>query len=141
MEQFRNDGKSETIESVLKMNHLVCDELSFERFGFKGNSETRYDFSYGVAKDRAGEYRVMFAIEATRDDEFKAKVQMTGYFSISEDDPQKDVLLQKNAIAIIFPYARSQMTLLTSQPETIPAIVPVVNINRIIDQSTTERRE
>ena len=65
---------------------------------------------------------------------------MTGYFSIAEDNPQKDVLLQKNAIAIIFPYARSQMTLLTSQPETIPAVVPVVNINQLVDQSLTERK-
>lgn len=140
MEQFRKDGQSEKVGSVLRMEHLVCDELSFERLGFKGDSETRYDFSYGIGKDGDGAYRAVLTIEATREREFKAKVQMTGYFSIAEDNPQKDTLLQKNAIAIIFPYARSQMTLLTSQPETIPAIVPVVNINQLVDRSVAERK-
>lgn len=140
MEQLRRDGQSEKVESVLRMNHLVCDELSFERLGFKRNAETRYDFSYGIGKDGDGAYRAVLTIEANREGEFKAKVQMTGYFSIAEDNPQREVLLQKNAIAIIFPYARSQMTLLTSQPETIPAVVPVVNINQLVDQSLTERK-
>lgn len=134
MEQLRRDGQSEKVESALSMSHLVCDELSFERLGFKGSTETRYDFSCGIGKDGEGAYRVMLTIEANREEEFKAKVQMTGYFSISEDNPQKDVLLKKNAIAIIFPYARSQMTLLTSQPETVPAIVPIVNINKLFEQ-------
>lgn len=135
MEQLRKDGQSEKVESVLHMSHLVCDELTFERFGFRGSVETRYNFSRGIEKDGEGAYRVMLAIEADRDDEFKAKVQMTGYFSISEDNPQKDILLEKNAIAIIFPYARSQMTLLTSQPETVPVIVPVVNINNLFEEN------
>ena len=51
MEQLRRDGQSEKVESVLRMNHLVCDELSFERLGFKHNAETSDDFYYGIGKD------------------------------------------------------------------------------------------
>ena len=135
MERFKKDEHGNSVESTLKMTHLVCDQLRFDRLGFQSSAETRYEFSYGIAKDEDGAYRAQLTINASRKDEFDAKVQITGYFSIDEDDPQKDTLLQRNALAILFPFARSQMTLLTSQPETTPVIIPVVNINRFMESA------
>lgn len=70
--------------------------------------------------------------QATREGEFKAKVQISGYWSIEESDSHKNQLLQENALAILFPYVRSQMTLLTAQPETEPIVWPAMNINKMM---------
>ena len=79
MEQLRRDGQSEKVESVLRMNHLVCDELSFERLGFKHNAETRYDFSYGIGKDGDGAYRAELRIILKREFYYK-KMQSQLFF-------------------------------------------------------------
>ncbi|MFR5026506.1 MAG: hypothetical protein ACLTC3_10215 [Evtepia gabavorous] len=99
---YAETAKVKKVESVLRMNHLVCDELSFERLGFKHNAETRYDFSYGIGKDGDGAYRAVLTIEANREGEFKAKVQMTGYFSIDEDNPQREFYYKKMQSQLFF---------------------------------------
>ena len=141
MQAFTEDSRHE-IGSALIMNHLVCDELSFEREGFEQRTqETKFSISYKVEKDDDGQYRACLLVSAKRIQEYTATVKITGYFSISEDNPLKDTLLWKNALAIIFPFARSQMTLLTTQPETSPVIIPVVNINKIAEQGRTQSEE
>ena len=142
MEEIFDKESQTAIGSSLVMRHIVCDELSFERLGFRQKvNETKFSVSYGVEKDGEGEYRGAFVLSAKREEEYVATVKMTGYFLIDEDNPQKDVLLQKNGMAIIFPFARSQMTLLTSQPETMPVVMPVVDINKIVEQYEIEQEE
>lgn len=72
--------------SVLKANHIVFDELSFVRDGFslKDDSKTSFNLSYGIDKISDGEYRTTLTAQATREGEFKAKVQISGYWSIEE---------------------------------------------------------
>lgn len=124
------------IGSDLIMEKLVCDRLSFERDGFRQEGvETKINFSYAVNKDGDGEYRGTFVLTAIRENEYAASVQLTGYFSIDENNASKDSLLEKNGMAIIFPYARAQMTLLTSQPEIDPVVLPIVNINKIMEKT------
>lgn len=132
MSQVLKNDDQERVGSVLTMLHLVCDELSFIREGFSQSAQdTNISFSYEVQKDADGEYRACLMVSAKREQEYTATVKITGYFSISEEEPQKDILLRKNAFAIIFPFARSQMTLLTTQPETTPIIIPIVSIEKI----------
>ena len=42
-------------------------------------------------------------------------------------------LYQKNSVAILMPYLRSEISLLTAQPETETVVLPVFNINRMMD--------
>lgn len=44
-------------------------------------------------------------------------------------------MLKVNAPAIMFPYVRAQLTLLTAQPETEPIVLPVVNFQKIYEKS------
>ena len=47
----------------------------------------------------------------------------------------KKSLIQKNAVAIMMPYVRSQLTLLTSQPGVDPIVMPPLNINAMLDDA------
>ena len=127
---------SEKYESILHMNHVVFDELSFERHGFKNEKKTTdFEMKVGVDKLRDGNYRVVVDTLATRPDEYEAHVRISGYFSIDESFKNKDILLKQNAVAILFPFIRSELTLLTTQPETQPNILPIMNIAAMMDGS------
>ena len=40
--------------------------------------------------------------------------------------------LKPNAVAIMFPFLRSQISLLTTQPDMIPVVLPAININKLL---------
>lgn len=124
------------VASALQINPVVFDELSFHREGFENegtNVQTNLDVTKQVIKLSDGKYRVIVLVTATRKDEYVAKVQISGFCSIDESLENKDALLNSNAVAILFAYVRSQLTLLTAQPGTTPIVLPVVNIVKMIE--------
>lgn len=126
------------VPSVLKIDPVVFDELSFQRKGFENKREdieTKLQVAKHVSKISDGQYRVTVQVIATRDDEYVAKVQISGFCSIEESLENKDDLLNNNAVAILFPYIRSQLTLLTSQPGVSPIVLPVINIAKMMEES------
>ena len=60
-----------------------------------------------------------------------ASVQVKLAAEFKTDDMPVEKML-KNALAIMFPYLRSQVTLITTQPNFKPIILPVVNINQLV---------
>ena len=52
-----------------------------------------------------------------------------------------NILIQQNAIAIVFPYIRSQISLLTAQPEVDPVILPPMNIAQMVKESIENQRK
>lgn len=135
--------KENTISSVLKMIHVVFDEISFKRLGFQNKKEREAQLGIGkhVEKLRDGYYQVSLSARVVRENEYEAEVSVTGYCEISEDVPYKDRLLNENAIAILFPYVRAELTLLTAQPETEPLVIPAVNINAMLRQTEEAERQ
>ena len=59
---------------------------------------------------------------------------MNGFFDMEnlESVSEKEALIHKNAVAIMMPYLRSEVSLLTSQPETDVVVMPVLNISKMI---------
>lgn len=129
--------KEETVSSVLKVAHVVFDEISFKRTGFKGEGAAK-DVKLGIGKDvqkiDEGRYQVSLSVQAIKENEYEAVVTITGYCEIDEDTPHKDEILNENAIAILFPYVRAELTLITAQPETEPLVIPAVNVNAMLKE-------
>ena len=71
-----------------------------------------------------------------RMDEFL--IRLSGFFMIENnknlEDTLKQDLISKNAVAIMMPYLRSEATLLTAQPGTDSIVLPIFNINNMIDK-------
>lgn len=124
------------IQSVLQMSHVVFDKIHFDRKGFyKEQSEVNIQASTEINDEGHGRYRVVLNVVADKQDEYTAEVQITGYCTIAENYPEKDIMLKKNAVAILFPYVRAELSLLTAQPETDPIVLPVMNIAAMLDNS------
>ena len=63
-------------------------------------------------------------------------------FSRQEDCPKDelenqmvDALIEKNTVAILMPYLRSELTLLTAQPDTDSVVLPPFNINKMLEEA------
>lgn len=127
-------------KSVLSISHFVFDELSFKRKGFQqpNQSDTPFEVGHSVKKTGDNNYIVSLMLKVNKENEYDAVVRMSGYCVVDDNDPMLDILLHENAPAILYPYARAQMTMLTSQPETTPLVLPVVNIHALFHKDSKE---
>lgn len=139
MNEMHNGEQSmeSTVGSVLRIPHVIFDEITFFRKGFKNdkNESLSISVSNKTIKDGDGQYRVTLQVDASKEDEYDARVKITGFCQVDESYEHKDTLLKENAVAILFAYVRSELTLITSQPETDPIVLPVVNITAMIQQA------
>ncbi len=50
------------------------------------------------------------------------------------ENKQAQDLINKNAVAILMPYLRSEVSLLTAKPETECVVLPPFNINKMLEE-------
>jgi len=126
--------------SVLKLNQVLFDEVSFVRHGFPSAEEQKLDMQIGyeLMKAEDGKYRVVLRVMVEREEEYTAKISVSAFVEIDEKSEWKDTVLEKNAVAILFPYIRSELTLLTAQPGVKPVLLPALNINALLDHKITQ---
>ncbi len=136
----------EDIKSVLKMNKLVFDKIEFDRLGFRNQNKPNFKIEARFAKNEDDNiYRITLLLKCEKEEEYSFEIVLTGYFSfdssadISEKD--KNELITKNTIAIIMPYMRSQVSLLTAQPEVDCVVLPPFNINSVLENEDLNEKE
>lgn len=126
---------------ILKLNHLLFDEITFNRVNFKSENDLQVEFGFAFNKRENGEFVSSIRVIGTKKDEYNFVVRVSGYFQISETVEDSNILIQQNAIAIVFPYIRSQISLLTAQPEVDPVILPPMNIAQMVKESIENQRK
>lgn len=125
----------ESTTSILKLNSIHFNELSYKR---RDNNDAVIDdceLTRKITDIDQDNFIVEldFKLSTTI---FEVFISLEGTFNIiCEDDLMKEKLKMNNTISILFPYIRSEVTLLTSQPEITPVIIPPININKLIDES------
>ena len=137
------DGGEVLQESVLRIPKVVFDEGRFLRRGFKSRkpSDANVELQSQVDKIEDGHFRVYLRASVQKENEYEALVQISGYCEVDEEYKGKDVLLRQNAVAILFAYVRSELTLITSQPDTDPIVLPVVNIAAMMKDKDSNSQE
>ena len=66
-------------------------------------------------------------------DEYYFDVQVSGFFVYEGD--ANDTIISQNTAAILMPYLRSEISLLTAQPSMEPVVIPPLNIAAMIEES------
>ena len=121
------------MKSILRLDKVVFDKIEFNRLGFKNDTELKLEIQ--TRKDKAA-YKVTVIAIGEKPDEYTFHISITGYFTFRTEDVETDLkneLISKNSVAILMPYLRSEISLLTAQPETETVVLPVFNINRMMD--------
>lgn len=127
------------IKSFLKLDKLVFDKILFDRVGFRNENELTHSLEARFAKNsKDNMYRVTMVLKGDKKDEYTFEISLTGFFSFNSEDEideqLKEDLISKNTIAIMMPYLRSQLSLLTAQPEVDCVVLPPFNINKMMEE-------
>lgn len=132
------------MQSALKLNRLVFDKIEFKRLGFQNENELVLEIESNISQRQDAEiYRITLILKGDKPDEYSFEVSLTGFFTIEESEDiseelKKD-LVSKNSIAIMMPYLRSEVSLLTAQPEMECVVLPPLNINKMLEESKGRR--
>lgn len=125
------------IKSALILQKLVFDKIMFERKGFKTTNDVEFqiEVKIGKAPDADNIYKVTLLLKGTKKNEYELDISLTGFFEINRSEglapDLEQALVNKNSVAIMMPYLRSELSLLTAQPETDCVVLPPFNINKM----------
>lgn len=124
--------------SVLQMEKIYFKKLKFDRKVEKEINTDDMSFNISIkTNEQEGRFYLELGVNIQDKDktDFEVDCVLLGIFNVDLDVPPeiKETLLKKNTTAILFPYMRSQVTLLTSQPNMEPIIIPTINVNKLID--------
>ena len=119
-------------------------DLYFSKFDFKqerGTDSKEYNTSFQIeyAINSEDDTKVRVIVDTTVTNEAQSivlNVQTVGIFKVDKldmDEATYEHLIKTNTVAIIFPFIRSQVSLLTTQPGMMPVMIPPININALIE--------
>lgn len=118
--------------SSLQMQHLHVKDIKFSATGKEPVRPTKMNVAFHVDKNVQSDSKM--AVELSCDIDIpeiaQTQVKLAADFETDGNVPVESML--KNAIAIMFPFLRSQVTLVTSQPNFRPIILPIININNLV---------
>lgn len=125
--------------SILHLDRILFDRIEFKRLGFPTDKEFEVSIRSGVSQKQGMDvYRVTLELEGNKPEEYHMEICLTGYFSFSSGgeltEEMKNTLISKNTVAILMPYLRSQVSLLTAQPGVECVVLPAFNINNMLEE-------
>lgn len=130
------------IKSVLEMSELFFPSYSLIlKEPIKEKTQYAYSFSieYAERKDNKNITRVQVSTKITDNEEkMELNLETVAFFKLDNQgekiaEKTAEQILKKNTVAIMFPFIRSQISLLTTQPGLIPIVMPPININALVD--------
>lgn len=121
------------IESALKMNYIFFPECLVKRERVIQNGSLNVDIKKNIEKNNDHEFTLKVILKVEKNDLYVSITCVAGFSFMGENEEIEDNLVRKNGMAIVFPFLRSQMTLLTSQPNMTPVVLPAININKVLD--------
>ncbi|HVI39482.1 MAG TPA: protein-export chaperone SecB [Anaerovoracaceae bacterium] len=124
-------------ESILKVRKIIIEKMSLERStGDITSGELESNFKKDILEIEKDKYKVSLELLMNNEDKtLMINIKVTGMFEFESEidgDVKKD-LIEQNTISILFPYIRTQVTLLTSQPGMQPIVIPPININALLE--------
>lgn len=125
-------------ESILKNNYIIIEHINFIRKKQDIANELNFDINFKKEVQELDEnnYKVLLSISMNDTDNVEIDLTISGGFEITSDitEEMKYNLIHKSTLSILFPYLRSELTLITSQPGFEPIILPPININSLVNE-------
>ena len=116
---------------------LVLEKIEIIESTFRKKDEPLEGLELGVQVERSlkkmsdNDYEVILETTVSDKDE-KVFVNVKGRAIFSTQQENMDIL-EKNTIAIMFPYIRSYISIITTQPGMNPIVLPAMNIVAMVN--------
>lgn len=132
--------ESKSYESILKLKNILFDKIEYNRVGLQNENELVFRIQTAVAKRESdGVYKVSLELHGNKEGEYTFSIRLDGFFTFEydKDECSKELeheLITKNAVAILMPYLRSEVSILTAQPGVECVVLPPFNIIQMLEQ-------
>lgn len=131
---------------VISLKDIYFKEISFlQDKDEKEEKEKDTDISLKteVINPSKENFTIKLSIEIIDKGSANMRLSLIGIFEVDGytqyDETTVQALLKRNTVAILFPFLRSQVTLLTAQPGMLPIVLPTININAFFDEQEIEK--
>lgn len=128
-------NEARPVASSMTLDRFYFDECTFvrrsENVGDEKGLEYSVNFTREIEKIDDSSYRVSLRFNAVekQNSSIEIHIRAVGEFSVDAVDAKaKRILITQNTMAIMFPYIRSQLILLTSQIGCPPINLPILNV-------------
>lgn len=134
----------ENQECKLQMNELYFSKYDFVQTREDTNSDysTSFHIEYAVNRNNPSRFRITILTSVKNKTEtVHLNLETVGIFTVDNNGISENVsehLIKVNTVAIMFPFIRSQVSLLTTQPGLAPVMLPPLNINALVDREESE---
>ena len=114
-------------ESPLVLKNIMITEGTFKLSeDALEDVELQVNVSHNVNQISDREYKIILELSVA-DPQGKLSVFVKG-MAIFETEQKTRTLIERNTLAIMFPYFRSYVSTLTTQPGMMPIVLPAMNI-------------
>ena len=121
---------------------LQLHELFFSKYNFAQtrededkNYKTSFRIDYAVSKQDSSKFRIKINTSIKNETESVIlNLETIGIFSVDKEIDENNVsehVIKVNTVAIMLPFIRSQISLLTTQPGMEPILLPPINVNAL----------
>lgn len=123
------------MKSDLKMENFHFLECSVFRKDSIENGVLSFDLKKEINELEDGSYYVVLTLTVSKEKgDLRVKVIAAATFSMENDDVELvRSIMDTNTVAIMFPFMRSQVSLLTTQPDMTPIVLPPINTAKFIE--------
>ena len=118
------------MKSNLKMKNLYFSSCSVERACKVENGECKADLQRNITKTDEHEYDIELKLSVKKSDLLVVVITKAHFIYEAETYEKEENIIKTNTVAIMFPFIRSQVTLLTTQPGMTPIVLPPINTTK-----------
>ncbi len=130
---------SKNIVAQLKIKDLYHEQFEFFQKRKSGDKKltTSFKVDYFANEENKNMHKVQIKTDINEEGgTYKLSLTTVGVFEYNnESGHENDDILKVNTVAIMFPYVRSQISLLTTQPGITPLVIPPLNINNLLKEN------
>ena len=114
----------------LEINSIYFENILFQRVG-EEDSNSIFDYKTTTElftnKDDKKNYKITITFVGLKKDVFNINIVLSAIFDLECLEEEKQLYFN-NVFSILFPYIRSEVSLLTAQPNMRSIVLPVLNM-------------
>lgn len=95
------------------------------------NGEYNAEFEKEITDKGNHKYDVEARLRISKEDFNLFLIANATFLCEAENYDREDVIVNNNTIAIMFPFIRSQVSLMTTQPGMMPIVLPPINTAKL----------
>lgn len=118
------------LKSDLRMSNLYFKECSVKRAETIAGGEFKAEIKKNIEKADEHTYVVELTLMIEKEDLNVLVVAEAHFTYEARNYEREESIINANTVAIMFPFIRSQVSLLTTQPGMTPIVLPPINTTK-----------